>query len=109
MNHSMRFVPVLALLATALVATPVRAQHKETPAELKAKAKVSETVATKTALEAVPGGKVTLAALEEAAGKIVYTIDVKVEGVDGIERIQVDATDGKVLSRKHEKDPDEVC
>jgi len=109
MNRSTLAISFVALLMTVLAASPARAQHKETSAELKAKAKVSETAATKVALEAVPGGKVTIAELGEEAGKVVYTIDVKLEGVDGVERIQVDATTGKVVSRKHEKDPDEVC
>ena len=109
MNRSICSIPFVALFMTILVVVPARAQHKETSTELKAKAKVSETAATKTALEAVPGGKVTVAELGEEAGKVVYTIDVKLEGVDGVERIQVDATTGKVLSHKHEKDPDEVC
>jgi len=108
MDSSTRFIP-LAALAMLLLAVPAGAQQKTAAADLKSRAKISEAAATKAALDSVPGGNVTLVELTDDGGKVLYSIDVKLEGQDGVERVRVDATTGKVVSRTHEKDAEGNC
>ncbi len=74
-------------------------------AELKSLAKVSEDDARKTALASLKDpskGTVKEAELESEHGCLVYSFDIQVSGASGIQEVQVDAGDGKVLSSAHE-------
>lgn len=115
MKHSTRIFASAVVLLTAMAgaagaqqkaAAPAKAEPTE--AHLKAKATISEGAATKTALAAVPGGKVEGHELEEEGGKLIYSFDIKVAGKPGIEEIQVDAVSGKVVAHEHEDDEDEA-
>jgi uncharacterized membrane protein YkoI len=99
----------LTLAACALGVVAVKAQqtgrhkaHKETAAELKAEAKITEDAARATALADVPNGKVESAELEREHGHLLYSFDIKVDSKPGLEEVHVDAITGKLLSRKHE-------
>ena len=74
----------------------------DVPADLAREAKVSLESARKTALAAVPGGKVQEEGLEREKGKLVYSFDIKVEGKSGVEEVGVDALTGKIIEKKHE-------
>jgi len=78
--------------------------------ELKKRIKVTQPDAEKAALKAVgakDGMKVTDSELEIEQGFLIYSIDIKVTGKDGIEEVWVDAGSGKVLARTHEADEDD--
>jgi hypothetical protein len=55
-----------------------------------------------TALAKVPNGKIQTAELEREHGKLIYSFDIRVPGKSGIEEVQVDAVNGKVVSMVHE-------
>ena len=61
------------------------------------------------ALRTVPGGAVKSAELEREHGKLIYSFDVKVAGKPGIEEVNIDATNGKLIGREHEGDEDEAA
>jgi len=78
--------------------------------ELKKRVKITQADAEKTALKAVGGDaskKTTYSELEIEQGFLVYSIDVKVAGKDGVEEIWIDAGSGKVLARMHEADDED--
>ena len=88
----------------------IKVEGKPTLAELKKKVKVTQADAEKAALKAVGGEgskRTTYAELEIEQGYLVYAIDVKVEGKQGVEEVWVDAGSGKVLGRRHEIDDDD--
>jgi Peptidase propeptide and YPEB domain len=73
--------------------------------ELKSLAKVSEDEARKTALASLKDpAKATVkeSELEAEHGCLVYSFDIAVAGKSGIEEIQIDAGNGKLLSSEHE-------
>ena len=73
--------------------------------DLKTLAKVSEDDARKTALASLKDpskGTVKESELEAEHGCLVYSFDIAVAGASGIQEIQVDAGDGRVLSSEHE-------
>lgn len=72
------------------------------PANLAAKAKISESAARATALARVPGATVEAAELENEGGKLLYSYDLKVAGQSGIQEVQVNALDGSVIGVEHE-------
>lgn len=72
------------------------------PANLAAKAKISESAARATALAKVPNSVVQAAELENEKGKLLYSYDLKVAGQSGIQEVQVNAIDGSVIGVEHE-------
>src|SRR3954453_19283438 len=84
----------------------IKVEGKHSQAELKKMAKIRESEATKKALAAVEAKagdkKAGEAELEVENGYLIYAVDVKVKGKDGVEEILVDAGDGKVLAHEHE-------
>ncbi|MGI8545766.1 MAG: PepSY domain-containing protein [Gemmatimonadaceae bacterium] len=72
------------------------------PANLAAKAKISESAARATALAKVPNSVVQAAELENENGKLLYSYDLKVAGQSGIQEVQVNAMDGSVIGVEHE-------
>lgn len=94
-------VVVLASSAPCSI-RPRKGASKE---ELKSLAKVSEEVARKTALASLKdSAKATVkeSELEAEHGCLVYSFDIAVAGKSGIEEIQIDAGNGKILSSEHE-------
>ena len=71
-------------------------------AALQREAKIAEADARKTALAAVPGGKVQSHELERENGKLIYSYDIKVAGKSGIEEVNVDAITGSIVAHEHE-------
>ncbi len=64
--------------------------------------RIAKADATRTALAAVPGGKVTSAELETEHNQLIYSFDIAVPDKSGVEEVQVSAMTGKIVSRKHE-------
>jgi hypothetical protein len=94
--------------ATVSAAPPTCSIHPKKGAskeELTAMAKVTQTEAQKTALATFKDpSKTTVksAELEAENGCLVYSFDVEVAGKTGVQEIQIDAGNGKLLSNKHE-------
>jgi uncharacterized membrane protein YkoI len=108
----MTSVVYITLFAGALslgVATKGSAQKADTAkkatasqAVLRREAKIAEADARKTALGAVPGGKVQSHELERENGRLIYSYDIKVAGKSGVEEVNVDAMTGAIVAHKHE-------
>jgi uncharacterized membrane protein YkoI len=100
---------MLALAGSTMLAADMkcslRPQKGANKADLAAMAKVSQDDAQRTALTSLKdSSKATVkeAELEAENGCLVYSFDIAVEGRRGIQEVQVDAGNGKVLSSKHE-------
>lgn len=76
------------------------------PANLARQAKISESAARATALAKVPGATVEAAELEREGGKLLYSYDLKVAGMSGIQEVQVNAIDGSIVGVQHETPAD---
>ncbi len=87
-----RYVVTLAIAGGVGVTAKASAQE----------ARVAEAEARKTALAAVPGGKVRSHELERENGKLIYSYDIKVAGKPGVEEVNVDAITGAIVAREHE-------
>lgn len=73
--------------------------------ELAAMAKVTQADAQKAALACFKDpSKATVkqAELEAEQGCLVYSFDIEIAGKTGVQEVQIDASNGKVLSNKHE-------
>jgi uncharacterized membrane protein YkoI len=100
------FAATLALGAAA----GASAQEAKAPAKkeatsqaaLRKEAKIAEADARKTALAAVPGGKVQSHELEREKGRLIYSYDIKIAGKSGIEEVNVDAMTGEIVAHEHE-------
>ena len=111
MNRS-KTVSSLAMLAFAgatLLAAglpcSIHAKKGAKKDELAAMAKVSQDDAQKAALASLKdSSKATVkeAELEAEHGCLVYSFDIAIDGKTGVQEVQVDAGNGKVLSSKHE-------
>ncbi len=64
--------------------------------------KISQAAATKIALAQVPNGKLKSVEFEREHGMQIYSFDIAVPGVTGVEEVQVSAATGKVIEHKHE-------
>jgi uncharacterized membrane protein YkoI len=112
---------VLALVAafglgTAVVhADEVKSEKKESKktekaedqAALKKEAKISMEKAKEIALKKVPG-TVKSSELEREHGKLIYSFDIKTSK-PGIEEVNVDAIDGKIIAVEHESEKKEAA
>ena len=80
------------------------ATKKESTGEaaLRKEAKIPEADARKTALGAVPTGKVQSHELERENGRLIYSYDIKVPGKAGVEEVNVDAMTGAIVAHEHE-------
>lgn len=98
---------IAALTIGATVGHAQATYKRDIPDSLKAKAKIEESAAAKTALARVPKGAIEGVELERENGKLMYSYDIKVAGKSGIEEVNVDAISGKVLAVAHENPADE--
>ena len=105
-----RYATLLAAMLALGAAGVASAQASKVPAKkaeesqatLRKEAKIAEADARKTALAAVPGGKVQSHELERENGKLIYSYDIKVAGKSGIEEVNVDAMTGAIVAHEHE-------
>ena len=74
---------------------------------LKAKAKISQEVATATALASVPNGKIKSSEIENEDNQLVWSFDIATPKSNNITEIMVDAKTGKVVSNKVETPKDQ--
>ena len=88
--------------ASAQDAKPKPKKEATSQAALRKEAKIAEAAARKTALAAVPGGKVQSHELERENGKLIYSYDIKVAGKSGVEEVNVDAMTGEIVAHEHE-------
>ena len=93
---SLSAAPAFAQAAKPGTMTRAAAKH-ETPAQLKAEAKITKDAARATALAKVPGGVVKSFELEREKGKLLYSFDIATKGKSGIDEVQVDATTGALI------------
>ena len=93
-----------ALITAALFAGSLAAcvSDKQSEAELKAQARVSEADARQTALARVPNGAIKESELEKEHGKIIWSFDVATPGTRDITEVNVDAITGAIVSVEHE-------
>jgi uncharacterized membrane protein YkoI len=109
----MKTVTYVTLFAAALifgVVASASAQEAKAPAKrdattqaaLRKAAKIREADARKTALAAIPGGKVQSHELERENGRLIYSYDIKVAGKSGVEEVNVDAKTGEIVAHTHE-------
>ena len=76
-----------------------------TKGELSGMAKITQAAAQKAALASLKdSSKATVkeAELEAEHGCLVYSFDIAIEGKSGIQEVQVDAGNGKIVSSEHE-------
>ena len=99
------FVSLAPSLSAASPACSVHPKKGATADELKSLAKLSQDDARKAALATLKDpSKATIkeAELEAEHGCLVYSFDIEIAGAKGIQEVQIDAGDGKVLSSEHE-------
>lgn len=105
-TYATLFAAMLALGAGASAsAQEAKAPTKKeatSQAALRKEATVAEAAARKTALAAVPGGKVQSHELERENGRLIYSYDIKVAGKSGVEEVNVDAKTGEIVAHEHE-------
>lgn len=99
---------LVMVAATAAASSPTCSIHPKkgaTKEELGAMAKVTQADAQKTALATLEDpskGTVKSAELEAEHGCLVYSFDIEVAGKTGVQEVQIDDGNGKILSNKHE-------
>jgi len=76
--------------------------QEEAPGLL-ARAKITTQQAARNALAKVPGGVVTGGEIEMAEERLIYSLDIRVAGQEGITEVWVDALTGEVVKIEHEK------
>ena len=95
-------------IATLVVSTAASAQgtmisyKRAMPAKLVKRVKIQEDSAAKIAQAKVPDGRIQSMELEQEKGKLIYSYDIKIPGKSGIEEVNVNAIDGRVVGVEHE-------
>jgi uncharacterized membrane protein YkoI len=92
----------VAKTTTTTTTQTTTAVRSNVPADLAKQAKISLDTARTTALAKVPNGAVRSEELEKEHGKLIYSFDIAVPGKPGIQEVNVNAVDGKVVSVHHE-------
>lgn len=96
-------VLVLALgLASGVLAQATPLQVKEEKPGVLKMAKVTAADAQRTAQERFPTGTIKSGEIEKEDGKLIYSFDIQLPGVNGIEEVNIDAVTGAVLKTEHE-------
>jgi hypothetical protein len=101
----MFLVTVTATASAAPRTCTIHPKKGATREELAAMAKVNQPDAQKAALATLKDpSKATVksAELEAERGCLLYSFDIAVAGTAGVQEIQIDAGNGKILSNKHE-------
>lgn len=101
MSQSRNMAIAATISAMALFASVVSAAEPS-PDSLKALAKVTESDARAKALAKVPGGTVESVELEREHGKLIWSFDVRDPRSPNIIEIQIDAKNGRIVSKKSE-------
>lgn len=109
MNRSIVIVPAALLVAAAAAAAQpqcsIHPPKGASKAELAQLAKVSRADAEHAAKATFKDQSAVTAAeaeLEAEHGCLIWSFDMKVKGVEGVQEVQVDAGNAKVLSSEHE-------
>ena len=109
MNRSIVMVPAVLLVAGAAAAAQLQCSihppKGASKAELARLAKVSRADAEHAALATFKDPAAVSAAeaeLEAEHGCLLWSFDIKVKGVEGVQEVQVDAGNARVLSSEHE-------
>ena len=95
-------IAAAAVLSAAAASGAAAQQGHETQAQLRREARVTEAQARRTALAAVPHGRIRSAELEREHGRLIYSFDIAVPGRRGIEEVNVNAIDGRIVAHEHE-------
>jgi uncharacterized membrane protein YkoI len=101
-------ISIAAVIVATSSAVSIRAASKETQAQLRAEAKVTESAAQKTALTKVPNGKIKSSELEREHGKLVWSFDISTPQSKNITEVQVDAKTGKIAAVQTETPKDQA-
>jgi Peptidase propeptide and YPEB domain len=102
---------LLGLIGVSVISFASHSLHAEDSAkqaELKARAKISETQARATALDKVPNGTVKEIGLEEENGKLIYSLDITTPGTNNITEVAVDAINGAIVDVSTETPKDQA-
>jgi len=92
--------PAIAAVASG---TPMAAAiPTEAPDSLRALARISVDSAAKLAIARVPSGAIEKAELEREKGSLIWSLDIRVPGQEGITEVNVNAVTGAVLPTEHE-------
>ena len=106
-----KVIAVALGLALAVPAVPALAAWRcsihppktASDAELTSMAKVSKTRAERIALKRVGhGAKISSAEIEAEQGCLIWSFDTKIPGRKGVQEVNVDAGNGKILGVHHE-------
>lgn len=100
--RTVKYLMLFAMLTLGAAASASAQKGATSQAALRKEAKVREADARKTALAAVPGGKVRSHELERENGRLIYSYDIKVAGKSGVEEVNVDAMTGEIVAHEHE-------
>ena len=100
-----------ALPAVAAERCSIHPAKAMSGAQLNALAKVSQAQAERIALDRLGNGSVSIASaeLESEHGCLIWSFDLRIAGKTGIQEVQVDAGDGKILSVKRESSRKEAA
>lgn len=79
------------------------AKRKDSPAQLKAQAKISEAEARETALEKVPNGVIKEGELERERGHLQWSFDIATPDTKDTTEVNIDAISGKIIDISREK------
>lgn len=103
LTHGSLATAAVAMIATAATAQGTTAAYKrDLPAKLVEKAKITEDSAAKIAQKKLPAATIEAVELENEHGKLQYSYDMKVAGKSGIEEVNVNAMNGRVIGMAHE-------
>jgi hypothetical protein len=98
---------LLFVAAFALSAVPSLAANGKKGDTQASRAKISRAQAERTALKEVPNGTVKEGELEKEKGRLIWSFDIATPGTKNITEVQVDAMDGKVVSKATETPAEE--
>lgn len=106
----MKKIILSLMFSSALIATfqQMHAEDTSNQAELRSRAKISETQARAIALGKVANGVVKSSELEEENGKLIYSFDITTPGTSNITEVAVDAISSVVVDVSIETPKDQL-
>jgi len=107
MRKTAILVAVGVLVVGAGASWKIQHDIGEVQEELLARATVAPEQAQRTALAAVPGGRIVESEIEEENGRLVYSFELEVQGRDGEVEVEVDAMTGAVLAVESDDDDED--